>query len=55
MGEFSFEDSGMNIIGLTESGDAAGTIVAWMGGFSIVEGASGCQRCVSVFDLVEPD
>lgn len=40
LGEFSFEDSGMNIIGLTESGDAAGTIVAWMGGFSIVEGAS---------------
>ena len=40
LGEFSFEDSGMNIIGLIESGDAAGTIVAWMGGFSIVEGAS---------------
>lgn len=39
-GEFSFEDSGMKIIGQTESGDAAGTIVAWMGGFSIVEGAS---------------
>lgn len=38
--EFSFEDSGMKIIGQTESGDAAGTIVAWMGGFSIVEGAS---------------
>lgn len=40
LGEFSFEDSGMKIIGQTESGDAAGTIVAWMGGFSIVEGAS---------------
>lgn len=39
-GEFSFEDCGMKIIGQTESGDAAGTIVAWMGGFSIVEGAS---------------
>ena len=40
LGEFSFEYSGMKIIGQTESGDAAGTIVAWMGGFSIVEGAS---------------
>lgn len=40
LGEFSFEASGMKIIGQTESGDAAGTIVAWMGGFSIVEGAS---------------
>lgn len=40
LGEFSFEKSGMKIIGQTESGDAAGTIVAWMGGFSIVEGAS---------------
>lgn len=40
LGEFSFEDSGMTIIGLAESGDVAGTIVAWMGGFSIVEGAS---------------
>lgn len=40
LGKFSFEDSGMKIIGQTESGDAAGTIVAWMGGFSIVEGAS---------------
>lgn len=40
LGEFSFEDSGMKIIGQTKSGDAAGTIVAWMGGFSIVEGAS---------------
>lgn len=40
LGKFSFEDSGMKIIGQTESGNAAGTIVAWMGGFSIVEGAS---------------
>ena len=40
LGKFSFEYSGMKIIGQTESGDAAGTIVAWMGGFSIVEGAS---------------
>lgn len=40
LGEFSFEDSGMKIIGQTESGDAVGTIVAWMGGFSIVKGAS---------------
>lgn len=40
LGAFSFENSGMNIIGQTESGGAAGTIVAWMGGFSIVEGAA---------------
>lgn len=49
LGEFSFEDSGMNIIGLTESGDAAGTIVAWMGGFSIVEGASLVVSIVFLF------
>ena len=49
MGEFSFEDSGMKIIGQTESGDAAGTIVAWMGGFSIVEGASLVVSVVFLF------
>lgn len=49
LGEFSFEDSGMNIIGQTESGDAAGTIVAWMGGFSIVEGASLVVSVVFLF------
>ena len=49
LGEFSFEDSGMNIIGLTESGDAAGTIVAWMGGFSIAEGASLVVSVVFLF------
>lgn len=49
LGEFSFEDSGMKIIGLTESGDAAGTIVAWMGGFSIVEGASLVVSVVFLF------
>lgn len=49
LGEFSFEDSGMNIIGPTESGDAAGTIVAWMGGFSIVEGASLVVSVVFLF------
>lgn len=49
LGEFSFEDAGMNIIGLTESGDAAGTIVAWMGGFSIVEGASLVVSVVFLF------
>lgn len=49
LGEFSFEDSGMTIIGLTESGDAAGTIVAWMGGFSIVEGASLVVSVVFLF------
>lgn len=49
LGEFSFEDSGMNIIGLTESGDAAGTIVAWMGGFSIVQGASLVVSIVFLF------
>lgn len=49
LGEFSFEDSGMKIIGPTESGDAAGTIVAWMGGFSIVEGASLVVSVVFLF------
>lgn len=49
LGEFSFEDSGMTIIGLIESGDAAGTIVAWMGGFSIVEGASLVVSVVFLF------
>lgn len=49
LGEFSFEDSGMKIIGQAESGDAAGTIVAWMGGFSIVEGASLVVSVVFLF------
>lgn len=49
LGGFSFEDSGMKIIGQTESGDAAGTIVAWMGGFSIVEGASLVVSVVFLF------
>lgn len=49
LGEFSFEDTGMKIIGQTESGDAAGTIVAWMGGFSIVEGASLVVSVVFLF------
>lgn len=49
LGEFSFEDSGMKIIGQTESGDAAGTIVAWMGGFSIVESASLVVSVVFLF------
>lgn len=49
LGEFSFEDSGMKIIGQTESGNAAGTIVAWMGGFSIVEGASLVVSVVFLF------
>lgn len=49
LGAFSFEDSGMKIIGQTESGDAAGTIVAWMGGFSIVEGASLVVSVVFLF------
>lgn len=49
LGEFSFENSGMKIIGQTESGDAAGTIVAWMGGFSIVEGASLVVSIVFLF------
>ena len=49
LGEFSFEDSGMKIIGQTESGDAAGTIVAWIGGFSIVEGASLVVSVVFLF------
>lgn len=49
LGEFSFEDAGMKIIGQTESGNAAGTIVAWMGGFSIVEGASLVVSVVFLF------
>lgn len=49
LGEFSFEDSGMKIIGQTESGDAAGTIAAWMGSFSIVEGASLVVSIVFLF------
>lgn len=49
LGEFSFERSGMKIIGQTESGNAAGTIVAWMGGFSIVEGASLVVSVVFLF------
>ena len=49
LGEFSFEDAGMTIIGLTESGDAVGTIVAWMGGFSIVESASLVVSVVFLF------
>lgn len=49
LGEFSFEDSGMKIVGQMESGDAAGTIVAWMGGFSIVEGASLAVSVVFLF------
>lgn len=46
---FSFEDSGMKIIGQTKPGNAAGTIVAWMGGFSIVEGASLVVSVVFLF------
>ena len=49
LGKFSFENAGMKIIGQTESGDAAGTIVAWMGGFSIVEGASLVVSVVFLF------
>lgn len=49
LGKFSFEHSGMKIIGQTESGGAAGTIVAWMGGFSIVEGASLVVSVVFLF------
>lgn len=49
LGGFSFEDAGMKIIDQTESGDAAGTIVAWMGGFSIVEGASLVVSVVFLF------
>lgn len=49
LGKFSFEDSGMKIIGQTASGNAAGTIVAWMGGFSIVEGASLVVSVVFLF------
>lgn len=47
--KFSFENSGMKIIGQTESGNAAGTIVAWMGGFSIVKGASLVVSVVFLF------
>ena len=49
LGGFSFEDAGMTIIDLAESGDAAGTIVAWMGGFSIVQGASLAVSVVFLF------
>lgn len=49
LGDFSFEKAGMSIIDLTESGDVAGTIVAWMGGFSIVEGASLVVSVVFLF------
>ncbi len=49
LGKFSFEISGMKIIGQTESGNAAETIVAWMGGFSIVEGASLVVSVVFLF------
>lgn len=49
LGDFSFEKAGMKIIGQTESGDAAGTIVAWMGGFSIVKGASLVVSVVFLF------
>lgn len=49
LGEFSFEGAGMKIIGQTKSGDAVGTIVAWMGGFSIVEGASLVVSIVFLF------
>lgn len=49
LGAFSFEDSGMNIIGLTESGDTIGTITAWMGGFSLVEGAALVVSVVFLF------
>lgn len=49
LGGFSFEVSGMKIIDQTESGNAAGTIVAWMGGFSIVEGASLVVSVVFLF------
>lgn len=49
LGEFSFEVAGMKIIGQTEPGDVAGTIVAWMGGFSIVEGASLAVSVVFLF------
>lgn len=49
LGAFSFEDSGMNIIGLTESGDTTGTISAWMGGFSIAEGAALVVSVVFLF------
>lgn len=49
LGKFSFEVAGMKIIGQIESGDVAGTIVAWMGGFSIVEGASLAVSVVFLF------
>lgn len=49
LGDFSFEKSGMTIIGLADSGDVTGTITAWMGGFSIVEGASLVVSVVFLF------
>ena len=49
LGDFSFEKAGMSIIDLTESGDTTGTITAWMGGFSIVEGASLVVSVVFLF------
>lgn len=49
LGKFSFEHSGMNIIGLAESGNTTETITAWMGGFSIVEGASLVVSVVFLF------
>lgn len=49
LGDFSFEKAGMSIIDLTESGDTTETIVAWMGGFSIVEGASLVVSVVFLF------
>ncbi len=49
LGDFSFEKSGMTIIGLADSGDVTGTITAWMGGFSIVEGASLIVSVVFLF------
>ena len=49
LGDFSFEKSGTTIIGLADSGDVTGTIIAWMGGFSIVEGASLVVSVVFLF------
>lgn len=49
LGDFSFEKSGMTIIDLADSGDVTGTITAWMGGFSIVEGASLVVSVVFLF------
>lgn len=49
LGDFSFEKAGMSIIDLTESGDTTETIIAWMGGFSIVEGASLVVSVVFLF------